>query len=162
SSGNVSLPIGNPFLLVAFVFNALSLPTIAPASLRQCLSSTPFAAEVDVTIGEPFATAFRPRASAGNQNQPGLIYNTESGFYADADDASGQPGIGARADYATRLKLTFNNVPAGVSLWVDHNGFKGGVPDPLIVLTASEAGPFSAVTPPDSGNLAPVTLSFGS
>jgi hypothetical protein len=171
ASGNVNFPISNPFQLVGFVRNALSEPTIAPASLRQCVvhpvspspdsgSSMTFAAAVDIKVSELFATAFRPRDSAGDQNQPGFIHNTESGFYADAT-ASLPDGIGKRADYATRVKLVFNNVPSGVSVWVDQNGFKSGVRDPLVTLTASETGLYSPVTP-DDGHLAEVPLSFGS
>jgi hypothetical protein len=80
---------------------------------------------------ENFATAFKTRfqnTAAGYpvpsviQNVPGTIYNSESGFMANIS-STGSGSIGTAfqagvADYGTRLKATFTNVPSGVSLFV--------------------------------------------
>jgi hypothetical protein len=56
------------------------------------------------------------------QNVPGTIYNSESGFYLAAANFT-SPGFSStfsagQADYGTRLKATFSNVPSGVQLYV--------------------------------------------
>jgi hypothetical protein len=72
---------------------------------------------------EAFATAFKTRYTNGTvQNIPGTIYNSESGFYLAAASFS-NPGFttsfaAGQADYGTRLKATFTNVPSGVNLFV--------------------------------------------
>jgi hypothetical protein len=57
------------------------------------------------------------------QNVPGTIYNSESGFMETSIVSTGSGSIGTAyvagvADYGTRLKATFTNVPSGVSLYV--------------------------------------------
>jgi hypothetical protein len=55
------------------------------------------------------------------QNVPGFIYNSESGFILPGltgFSAIGSTLVAGLADYGTRLKATFNNVPSGVSLYV--------------------------------------------
>ena len=52
-----------------------------------------------------------------NQSTPGGIYNSESNFiYKGAFSAS--PYIAGLADFGTRLKATFNNIPSGVHIFV--------------------------------------------
>jgi hypothetical protein len=56
-----------------------------------------------------------------NQNTPGAIYNTESGFYNSTPNvvvgsANGLSAAGL-ADHGTRLMARFANVPAGVALY---------------------------------------------
>jgi hypothetical protein len=84
-----------------------------------------------ITFNELFATAFKtrivaqsntlyagqgiPTASApGNQNIPGSIYNSESNFVLPVPSG----GTAGLADFGTRLKATFNNVPTGTRLFV--------------------------------------------
>ena len=57
----------------------------------------------------PFSPTTTP-----DQNSPGKIYNTESGFYY----ASGGSTVGSVAGTGTRLRATFNNVPSGVRVFV--------------------------------------------
>jgi hypothetical protein len=90
---------------------------------------------------ENFGTAFKTRVApiganttgqtgygSALQNIPGTIYNSESGFIIPAGSfgnfisttggqttTSNQIGL---ADYGTRLKAVFNNIPAGVSIYV--------------------------------------------
>ena len=82
-------------------------------------------------------------------------YNTESGFVNTAlvypsTRANGEPGL---ADWGTRLKAVFNNIPNGVNIFVDTisspsagggNGRTTGGPD-IAQLTANETGAFSPV-----------------
>jgi hypothetical protein len=87
-----------------------------------------------------------------NQNIPGVIYNTETGFY---NASFPTPGIGL-ADNGTRLLVRLNNIPAGVSLAVTINELRNGTPRSRLTLTdANGAGPFSPVA--STG-----TASFGS
>src|ERR1039458_10334053 len=59
-----------------------------------------------------------PNAVTPNQNTPGAIYNSESNFVF---PIPGQNTYAGLADYGTRLKATFNNIPAGVSVYVSVN-----------------------------------------
>jgi len=143
---------------------------------------------------ENFASAFKIKVATTSQNTPGQLYNTESGFYnsgtwnvgtvcAAAGNATCYTGSGSTtanlgtgtaaagiADSGTKLIARFNNVPAGVVIYVsttqttitggpgttaqlissDINGASGSVPNSNISATSSATG------------LAPVTLSNGS
>ena len=138
--------------------------------LQQCVSRA-----VDTAPGinaiavlrysELFATSFKRRNIAtsstlplGSAEQNALAgttagtYNTESGFTTGALAGgttlpfmgSGFQAIG-QADFGTRLKAVFNNVPNGVSLFIDRVSATGGPAD-VAQLTASETGGFSAST----------------
>jgi len=135
---------------------------------------------------------------ANAQNIPGTNYNTESMFYSTAWNSLSAPvpcttalttncytgGIGIStanlniggvpsaglADSATRLIARFNNVPAGIVLYVTTNQVgipTGGVGAAVLVSTdANGAGggttsPVAATTTTDGG-MAPVTLNNGS
>jgi hypothetical protein len=82
---------------------------------------------------ENFGTAFKTRvaplsagAGAGQatnltgQNTPGAIYNSESGFIFSQLMGTGTPVTftAGLADYGTRLKAVFNNVPTGARIFV--------------------------------------------
>jgi hypothetical protein len=80
-------------------------------------------------FSENFGTAFKTRVAAltasarpdsqNGQNTPGQIYNSESGFVFTADlGASITVPRAGLADYGTRLKAVFNNVPSGVRIFV--------------------------------------------
>jgi len=64
-----------------------------------------------------FYSNTNPTASSGTsttfQNVPGQVYNSESGFILPV--ANGTAGL---ADWGTRLKAVFSNVPSGVSVYV--------------------------------------------
>ena len=80
-----------------------------------------------VRFTENFGTAFKTRVAAqttaagagqGNgtsppQNVPGTIYNSESNFIVPV--SGGTAGL---ADYGTRLKAVFNDIPAGAHIFV--------------------------------------------
>jgi len=122
----------------------------------------------------PVGTAAQRQADASptpvNQDTPGTIYNTETGLYNPTfigNPARGTLANAGLADFGTRLKAVFNNIPAGVSLWVDVYGTEvNGVPD-AARLTSSEAGGFSAVAaaspgPTAWGGSAQLAISGGS
>jgi len=120
---------------------------------------------------EQFATAFKNRFSGDNSttcasvgpavsgctgqqnilpNQPNFTpYNTESGFVnstlaypSGAASATTTPGL---ADFGTRVKAVFNNIPNGVNIFVDTVSSTTGGPD-VAKLTSLETGAYSAVT----------------
>jgi hypothetical protein len=96
-----------------------------------------------LTFNENFGTAWKTRvapltntlfagqsSNATGQNVPGQIYNSESNFiFSTATGNNG--GIAGLADFGTRLKATFNNVPTGVRLFVSvNNVLNNGAPIP--------------------------------
>jgi len=116
--------------------------TSAATGLLQCVSETldPVAY---LRFSELFGTAFKTRVNGNTggsgigsytntvtpsaiplQNVPGAVYNAESDFYstfnATTDTAvefTGNAGAGV-ADYGTRLKAVFNNLPGAVSVYI--------------------------------------------
>jgi len=147
-NSSTSLAITNSTLTVGFVQQGLSVSgtglrnsgntgSSRGANLNQCssasvtsTSSTSTSPIGNLQFQENFATAFKIREAttvAGSpttavlQNIPGFIYNSESGFILPGltgFSAIGSTLIAGLADYGTRLKATFNNVPSGVSLYV--------------------------------------------
>jgi len=93
-------------------------------------------------FSENFPTAFKTRMAiipGGNQNPtlantsqniPGQVYNSESGFTLNVNP----PGAGAAsttttaglADWGTRLKAVFSNIPSGVSVFVSATNIVSG------------------------------------
>jgi len=130
--------------------NSANDATITNVGFLQCVSqSDSFVAWL--RFQERFAAAFKRRNTAAfidastsptpvPQNIPGQIYGTETGFYAPA--ALG--AVTGLADFGTRLKAVFNNVPLGVTLKVTAVN-SGWDATNVARLTSSEAGAFSAV-----------------
>jgi len=132
-SGATSLQISNPTPTIGFVQGGLVATASSSTNQNQC-SSTTRASINTLTFTENFGTAFKTRVAAltnnayagqgtnslpspGNQNVPGVIYNSESNFVLPLPAANGGATAGL-ADYGTRLKAQFNNVPLGVRLFV--------------------------------------------
>jgi hypothetical protein len=134
-SGSTSLLITNPTPTVGFVQSGLTT-SVSPGSgtsRQQCVTTTRQSIST-LTFSENFGTAFKTRVSAQtntsfagqaipgaagsgtNQNVPGSIYNSESNFVLTTPASATQPA--GLADFGTRLKATFNNVPAGTRLFV--------------------------------------------
>jgi len=141
-SGATSLLITNPTPTVGFVLPGLVATASSSTSLNQCATQTR-ASTNTLSYTEGFGTAFKTRVSAqnnnilyagqgfplvaGTQNVPGQIYNSESNFILGG--LAGNSGTAGLADFGTRLKATFNNVPAGVRLFVSTaNVFNNGNP----------------------------------
>jgi hypothetical protein len=141
-TGTTSIPINAPQQTVAFIQPGLSFSVRnAQTSYLQCVSFNNTASTTNLTSGlgtiarftEGFASAFKRRNIAAGtadgasptperQNDPGAIYNTESGFYNPnpvmvAGSSANGLGIAGLADHGTRLMARFANVPAGVALY---------------------------------------------
>jgi hypothetical protein len=116
-------------------------------TFNQCNSASVVTNVGLLQYQENFATAFKTRYTNGTiQNIPGTIYNSESGFFLSSSSFSNNPGFSAgvagQADYGTRLKATFSNVPSGVSLYVSTrdvvNSFTTPTGTAAAVLVVSE------------------------
>ncbi len=141
-TGSISISPSNAFTINQFTFTLAAVQAGLTTSLRsstdggggvvnfnQCASTsfnTSGAAGI-VRFQENFPTAFKTRTALigtntsttsgfTGQNIPGQVYNSESGFT--------QPGvangsvIAGLADWGTRLKAVFTNIPSGVSIYV--------------------------------------------
>jgi hypothetical protein len=186
-----SFPINNPSQIVGFVQSGLTfavnqfgnLGSTSTPTINQCenfrISSTVPRNLVSLRFTEGFATSFKPRTappvgtpfpgtevSGGPyaQDVPGLIYNSESGYYNPALTGATTAGL---ADFGTRLRVTFSGIPNGIRVFVGTTN-----------TTMNADGRVTAVTPPatqaarlvgtETGFFFPVTssttaaLTFGS
>jgi hypothetical protein len=124
--------------------DATNSKAIATDNEYQCQPRTDKLVAV-LRFSELFGTAFKTRVNGGNggsgfglypatvnqaaiQNIPSAVYNSEAGFIS-AFSGSATPGpltgtVGGTtytaglADYGTRLKAVFSNIPTGVSVYV--------------------------------------------
>jgi Divergent InlB B-repeat domain len=143
-SGATGLSLLNPNPTVGFVQPSLIAGASATTSLSQCSVQTRTAVST-LSFTEAFGTAFKTRviaqrdtAYAGQtfplldqQNVPGTIYFSASNFVAAVPN-----GTAGLADYGTRLKATFQNVPAGVRIYVSVYNVvndSAGVPIPSVL-----------------------------
>ena len=192
-TGNSGVSVNNQQQPVAIVQNGLTFSVLAappnpsglPVNLQQCAgnnsaqavdpnSSAAMKQTLTVKFAENFVTAFKARVLTSNgvvqkQNTPGASYFTESGFYNSA--WAGTPAGGAGlADSGTKLIARFNNVPAGVVLYVTVNPISSSVSGATArLISTSQNGangslPNSivAATTAAGGGVAPVTLIEGS
>jgi len=186
-SGNTSLPVSNPVLIAGFIQAGLSVAFQnnnnngglggSGDSFGQCNSQSssgnPVGAAV-IQYKENFGTAFKTRVAptaayngqSGSpiQNVPGNIFNAESGFVY--PPASGNGWTAGLADYGTRLKAVFNNIPAGVRIFVsttnissNTSGANALAAQPAGTATSSYALLVSSETAPDSNGFLPVLAS---
>jgi hypothetical protein len=138
-SASQSLALNNPQQAVAFVLPGLQFSVRgcnggggAPFTFLQCNSQSadlfnnpsaggPFSANFGVRFREGFQTAFKPRLEQNQEaSLPGLVFNSESGFYR--PEVLGNVGL---ADTATRVRATFNNLPEGIRLFVSTTSVTG-------------------------------------
>jgi hypothetical protein len=173
----------------------LQCSTIAPFGTLN-INGGPAATVGFLNYTENFGTAFKTRVApigvnttgqtgfgSALQNIPGTIYNSESGFVIPAPSFQGTTGgfitsqvqIGL-ADYGTRLKAVFNNVPAGVSIYVTltnvtpvGGGNSSTAPGNTVQPAGNSPSSFAVLvngeTTPDGNNTVPalgVTNSIGS
>jgi len=139
-SSNTSVLVNNPTPIVGFIQAGLSTSSglrntsntgggVAPV-FSQCNSASVSATAPNLGIlrfTENFGTAFKTRvspttSSSGQaiayQNVPGTIYNSESGFSTSLISGTYYGAVAGLADYGTRLKAVFNNVPTNVTIYV--------------------------------------------
>jgi hypothetical protein len=137
-NGSQQVTINNPTQTVAFIQIGLIVGG-STANFLQCTSNNPDllaskgpddSGDFTITVAEGFASSFKRRnyalttdTTSGltspapvDQNVPGFPYNTESGFYA-PELFTGTTGVGL-ADFGTRILLRFNNLGAGVHVFV--------------------------------------------
>jgi hypothetical protein len=167
-SGSTSLPVNNPVLIAGFIQSGLSVSNSNTSSIAQCGGSNSPSSLGTLTFRENFATAFKTRVAPTSaaaysgqlgtgvlQNIPGTIYNSESGFITSA-----APGAGL-ADYSTRLKAVFNNVPAGVRIFVSTTNVINAntQAQPAGNSTTAYAQLIVSETSPDSNGVIPLASS---
>jgi len=166
---------------------SFSSTSTSTTQLAQCSTNNGFGSnngngftQSILRFSENFPTAFKTRmasnipgvtsTTAANQAQniPGQVYNSESGFTLNVNppgggSASASTSVTAGlADWGTRLKAVFTNIPSGVSVFVSTTNVSTasslpGGGSPSAVLLISE-------TVPDSNGtlaLASQTTSFG-
>jgi len=154
-SGSTALPVNNPVIVAGFIQPGLTTSVSSVThSFLQCVNENITGAAV-LKFSENFGTAFKTRVApvgvntngqtgipTALQNIPGTIYNSESGFVIPVNFfgnlggfVNGQVQVGL-ADYGTRLKAVFNNVPAGVAIYVSVTN----VPSLTAANTARPAG----------------------
>jgi uncharacterized membrane protein len=147
------LTLMNSTLTVGFVSQGLlyhtrdATDTVAlsgAAALSPCTAGTPCRVAT-VRFSENFATAFLTQSLSAQQNIPGIIYNSESGFFNTALAAS-NPNLATAgvADAGTRFNADFQGLPAGAQLWVGLNPL-GSSASLQAVLTTAETGPLSPI-----------------
>ena len=145
------LALDNALPYVGIISGSLifSVQSLAAAGCGLLSKSGPYAT-LDYT--EEFASSFRTRTIAGAdprvsavQNLPGVDYGSsgESGLIY-----PGIPGAGL-ADFGTRLKAVFTNIPPGLSIWVSTTNL-GATAGSMAQLVPSESGPYQAVSPTDN------------
>jgi hypothetical protein len=125
--------------------------------VQQCvsLSQSPIAT---LRFSELFGTAFKSQyalvangsaPSTAGQNVPGQIYNAESNFLLPIGAATA-----GFADYGTRLKAVFNNIPSGTRLFVTTRNVTGFAP-----WTALNLAPTGLPVPPAPNSVADLVSS---
>jgi len=195
-----SFPINNPTQVVGFVQQGLafklyawgdltstSVPTISQcSSYRVSYAGANYPRNLmTAAFTENFATSFKTRTalptavawpgtevSAGPyaQNVPGLIYNSESGFYN--PNLPAPYNVAGLADFGTRLRLTFSSIPNGVTIFVTTTNLMfsastNKVIDPTTALGAPTANTAARLVGTESGFFFPVSaansvnLTFG-
>ncbi len=139
-SGSTSVPIYSPVQIAGFVQTGLSTSLrntgnyggLTVPIFNQCSAQSPVTNVGILQYTENFGTAFKtrvaPLTTAGYAGQamnltgqatPGAIYNSESGFiFAPLGSVNTLPATAGLADYGTRLKAVFNNIPTGVRIFV--------------------------------------------
>jgi hypothetical protein len=141
STGAANGAITTAFVLQGLAYqtrNASDTAPISNAPLSGCVAGSPCQVAT-VRFAENFDTAFKVATQTNPQNIPGMIYNSESGFFSPAwAAANSNLATAGAADSGTRLKASFQGIPAGAQLWV-------GISNGEAVLTANEVGALSPV-----------------
>jgi hypothetical protein len=206
-SNPTAMPINNPQQIVAFIARGLVSGAASSVSFKQCSSVNATGSTLGLLVGAPngignagvvkategFASAFKvrnisvfpaiggpnfPTATPSPQDIPGVIYSdTESGFYNPVHFPANVVPAGL-ADFGTRIKVEFQNVPTGAHVYVPLTLFPGAAgvvngtgtagSSPLaggsliLNLVTSEAGAYTAAAASAFGaTLAEVTLTAG-
>ena len=173
TSNPSALPITNPTPIVGFVQQSLSTSSSPSTAFPQCTSTIacPGVQAGTVKFTELFASAFKtrvdpnvkgqtgtPTAGQGQmllQNVPGTIYNSESGFtLGGLTGSTSTNGVAGLADFGTRFTAVFNNIPAGVRIFVTAKNIN--------LSATEEADAVTGETVPDGSAGIPAATPFGS
>jgi hypothetical protein len=136
-----------------------SYPPLIPAAA----ATTPVALET-LRFSEAQGSAFKVRGTTA-QSSPGTIYATESGFtYTGLTSVSSSTGAlftSGYADWGTRLKAVFSNIPSGVALYVSTSNLNSSdnAPAPLAAGSSYAALITSEIAPDSAGTPAPISTS---
>jgi len=185
-SGSTSVPINNPVQIAGFVQSGLSVVfrnannsgglSSGGTGFNQCGPGSSGGGPLGVGViqyNENFGTAFKTRvaptaaysgqsgAPPALQNIPGNIYNSESGFITNLGGLTNGGVVAGLADYGTRLKAVFNNIPAGVRIFVSVTNLAANVTSantaaPAQTSTASYAVLINGEASPDANGFPPV------
>jgi len=174
-NSSTSIIVSNSLLTVGYIQPGLSQsgtsfgkPNGGNSSgftLQQCVGAS-LTSGVSSQLGllqftENFDTAFKVRGT-NVQNIPGAIFSAESGFtfsgLTNTNSGTGTPESAGLADYGTRLKAVFSNIPSGVTLYVttrdivneQSTGFQNGYSVPQAWLVLSETAADSGYIPSNS------------
>ena len=192
----ISIPgisiINSPQQTIGFVFAGKSTsianwggPTTSTLTFQQAggsnaaLVSSPSAAggvaSYAISLKEGYASAFKRRNvsfsvfSILNQNVPGAIYATESDFYNSSFPTTNGLNVAGLATQGTRLMAKFDNVPAGVKLFVTVNPTNSPANAQLVTTDSQGAGAYAPTTQTTTAlfgaavqGIAPVTITNGS
>ena len=168
-SSNSSVLVNSPTPIVGFIQPGLSSSTSLRNTSNTGSGSAPnFAQCSNASVGttpnlailrfvENFGTAFKTRVSptattSGQattaQNVPGTIYNSESGFILSTLNSTNTTlsATAGLADFGTRLKAVFNNIPTGVRIFVSTTNvvnLTGTVPALLTVPAGNSTTSFA-------------------
>jgi len=165
-STSAGFPINPNVLNVGYVRRGLTSSIGSVASFQQCISRGPGGISSEtINFTEGFGTATKLRTpvffpGGATLSTPGAILNSESQFVPNGVQggfAGGGTAVGT-ADFATRVRLTFNNLQTGVTIYVpttiqSNQVAAGGGPSEVMTLTATEGGPFSAVSASSTSGL---------
>jgi hypothetical protein len=170
NGGSAPLTIANSTLAVAsgqsgLAFAARTADNSAnlnsPAILPTCTRT--FGRIATLRFQETFASDFRPQTVASyidantspppaDQNVPGQIYNSETGFRNSAfpsDSSHGNVNAAGLADFGTRLRAQFSNIPTGVNIAVEilNQGAGSGLAARLVTNEGTSFSPWPAPSP---------------
>jgi uncharacterized protein (TIGR03437 family) len=168
--GPTPISITNPQNAIGFIQTGLRF-TVSPAVFP---SFTPHNAagpvtDFTITFAEGFSTVFKPRTVAmrpddtsanANQNIPGKVFASASGFYNSS--FSGTYAGAGLATQGTRLIAHFQSVPAGVSLFVTEKPTAASSTLRVqLVSTGPEGDGRYDPVPDNASGFAPVTVYSG-
>ncbi len=109
------------------------------------------------------ATSAANPLALSNQSSPGAIYNTETNFYFAGFPATLGFNTAGLATQGTRLLARFNDVPAGVALYVTTQPVTGSstsLASRLIQTDGNGAGSYNEVASSVTGTFGPTTVTL--
>lgn len=144
-SGSFLNPLFTPAIPAGYILPGLAGVSGKSVNFPACSNLAFGSGPVfSVKIGENFPSVFKAQGGTGNSTLGSpLTLNTETGLFESIGGVSNQASSG------TRVRVIFTHVPAGAALYVPvtvTGSATGGLTTPLLQLTASETGAFTAVT----------------